>query len=84
MEPVDGLEFGDSDGTVVVYDDHVEAKAKKRSQSIAFAEIAEVQVAKRPKRLVIVTHEGKHLQFNIGRDSEAARSTIVRRMANGS
>ncbi|MCA9822700.1 MAG: hypothetical protein KC482_02295 [Dehalococcoidia bacterium] len=83
MEPTEGLEFGDSDAPFVVYDDRVEARAKKRSQSIAFAEIAEVQVTKRPRRLVIVTHEGKHLQFNIGRDSEAARSTIVRRMSSG-
>ena len=82
MEPGEGLEFGDTDGSLVVYDDRVEARAKKRTQSIEFAQIADVQVTRRPRRLVIVTHEGKHLQFNIGRDSEAARSTIVRRMAS--
>lgn len=83
MESADGLEFGDSDGAVTVYSDRIEAREKKRSRSIAFSEIADVQVARRPKRLVIVTREGKQLQYNLGNEAEAARSTIARRLASG-
>jgi hypothetical protein len=81
MDGDSGLEFEGEDSSLVVYDDRVETVARKRTQTIAMTDIASVQVSRKPRRLVIVTREGKQLQFNIGRDCEAARGAIVRRLS---
>lgn len=76
------LEFEGADSSLFVYDDRVESIARKRTQVIPMGDIADVQVSSRPRRLVIVTREGKQLQFNMGREAEAARGAIVRRMGS--
>jgi hypothetical protein len=80
MDDDSGMEFEGEDASLFVYADRVETVARKRTQVIPIAEIASVQVSRKPRRLVIVTREGKQLQFNMGRDSEAARGAIARRL----
>lgn len=75
------LSFEGGGTALHVYDDRVESVARKRVQTIPLEEISEVLVSNRPKRLVIVTRQGKHHQFNIGRESEAARGAIARRLS---
>jgi hypothetical protein len=82
MDAQTAMEFEGDDSSLLVYDDRVEAVARKRTQVIAMADIASVQVSRKPRRLVIMTREGKQLQFNMGRDCEAARGAIARRLTS--
>jgi hypothetical protein len=59
-----------------VFPDRVEIELKRRSQVIPMAEVAEVYVSRRPKKLVIVTTAGKTHQFLLGQDVEMARGII--------
>ena len=68
--------FEGSGMTLDVYDDRVEVGSKKRVQSIPLSAVDEVLVTSRPKRLVIVTREGKHYEYSLGRDAEGARAAI--------
>jgi hypothetical protein len=81
MDSESGMEFEGADSSLVVYQDRVESVARKRTQVIAMSDIASVQVSRKPRRLVIMTREGKQLQFNMGRDCEAARGAIARRLS---
>jgi hypothetical protein len=75
------MEFEGEDSSLFVYNDRIESVARKRTQVIAMADIANVLVSSRPRRLVIVTREGKQHQFNMGREAEAARGAIARRLS---
>ena len=67
-----------------VFDDRIEATVKKRVQTIPLDGVAEVLVSRRPKKLVVVTNEGKRYQYLLGRETEPARGVIARRLAGGS
>jgi len=64
-----------------VHDDRVEVEARKRHQTIPLSGVAEVLVVTHPKRLAIVTTEGKRYEFLLGKDAEAARAAITSRLA---
>lgn len=64
-----------------LYDDRVEALARKRRQVIPLSDIAEVLASRRPKKLVIVTTEGKHYEYLLGHDVEAARASVTAQIA---
>ena len=66
---------------LTVHEDRVEVESGKRRQSIPLAGVAEVKVTPRPKKLVIVTTEGKSYQFGLGRDAEPARAVIASQLA---
>lgn len=59
------------------FEDRIEVDRKKRRQSIAYSEIESVSVARRPRRLVVVTHAGKRHEFVMRYDVEAARVTVA-------
>lgn len=67
--------------TLEVHADRLEVEAGKRHQTIPLAEVSEVFVTFRPKRLVILTTAGKRHQYNLARDTEAARAAITSRLA---
>ncbi len=78
-EPVFVVE---SDGTTfAVWDDRVEVTVKKRAQVIPLAEIAELEVSRRPRKLVIVTTGGKHYQYLLGGEIDGARRAIESQIA---
>jgi hypothetical protein len=62
--------------TLSVFPDRVEVEMKRRNQTIPIAEVKEVYVSRRPKKLVIVTTAGKTHQFLLGHDVEMARGII--------
>lgn len=80
MESEPELSFSSGDASLTIYDNRLELVARKRVQTVAFSDIAEVLTGNRPKRLVVVTVEGKRLESNIGRESEVARGAIERRL----
>ncbi|MFQ5381174.1 MAG: hypothetical protein ACE5EF_06085 [Dehalococcoidia bacterium] len=61
-------------------DDRIDVERKKRRQSITYTEIASVTVARRPKRLVVVTLAGKRHEFVMRRDAETARMLVASRL----
>lgn len=63
-----------------VYADRIEVTVKRRVQVIPLARVTEVLVSPRPKKLVVVTAEGKHYQYLLGRDTEPARGAIAGRL----
>lgn len=67
--------------TLSVFSDRVEVALKRRTQVIPMAEVAEVYVSRRPKKLVIVTTAGKTHQFLLGHDVEMARGAISAQLA---
>ncbi|MCC7365791.1 MAG: hypothetical protein IT303_15610 [Dehalococcoidia bacterium] len=79
QEPVFVVE---SDGTTfAVWEDRVEVTVKKRSQVVPMSDIAEIEVSRRPRKLVIVTRGGKHYQYLLGGEIEAARRAIEAQVA---
>jgi len=65
-----------------VFSDRIESKVKKRVQQVRLENVAEVLVSARPKKLIVVTREGKRYQYLLGRDTELARAAIVRAVAD--
>lgn len=61
----------------VLFGDRIEVAARKRRQVIALSDVAEVVVSRRPKKLVITTGEGKHYEYLLGFDVEAARAAVT-------
>jgi len=61
-------------------DDRIDVERKKRRQSIPYAEIESVTVARRPRRLVVVTRAGKRYEFVMRHDAAAAQMVVTSRL----
>jgi hypothetical protein len=71
----------EGDGVVVrLYADRIDVAVRKRTQSIPLADVEDVQVLRRPSRLVLVTRAGKRHELALGRDTEEARAVIASRL----
>src|SRR5262249_39041846 len=64
-----------------VYPDRLEIAVRNRQQVNPLTGVAEVLVASRPKRVIIVTTEGKRHELSLGRHCEEARAVIARQLA---
>jgi hypothetical protein len=62
--------------TFELYDDRIEVAVKKRTQVLALADVAEVMIGRRPKRLIVVTRAGKQHQYLLQHDVEGARAAV--------
>lgn len=71
------FEYESSGFFLAVYPARIEVRTKKRSQTIAIGDVAQVMVQGRPKRLLIVTSDGKHYEYQLGRECEGARAAIA-------